>query len=275
MDIAGNSVEYLDTGAGQPVVLLHSTGASGAQWRALIERLAARFRVIAPDLCGYGATSGWSGRGPFTLAHEAMLVGALLDRFDEPIHLVGHSYGGAVALHLARTQGERLRSLTLYEPVAFHLLRTADADDEAALGEISAVAAAVVRSLASGDLAEGAGRFIDYWSGPGAWAAMPPARQAAFATRLAKVALDFHAAMGEPASLRDVERIAVPTLLLHGDRSPRSTRRICQRLAQALPDVTVATVHGAGHMAPLTHAGEVNDRIAVHLEASAALALTD
>lgn len=157
MDIDGGSVEYLENGSGQPVVLLHSTGASGAQWRALVERLGAGFHVLAPDLCGYGSTTGWSGRGAFGLAHEAALVGALLERLDEPAHLVGHSYGGAVALHIARTQGERLRSLTLFEPVAFHLLRAGDANDEAALREISEVAAVVVRSLACGDYAEGAG----------------------------------------------------------------------------------------------------------------------
>src|SRR5215212_8645123 len=97
-EIYGTSVEYTEQGSGEPVVLLHSSGASGAQWRALAERLSARYRVIAPDLYGYGGTAGWAGRGTFCLAHEAALVRGLMERLDEPAHLVGHSYGGAVAM---------------------------------------------------------------------------------------------------------------------------------------------------------------------------------
>src|SRR5688572_5073410 len=123
IEISGSRVEYLDQGRGEPVVLLHSSGASGAQWRALAERLSGRYRVIAPDLYGYGATAPWPGRGAFSLAREAEIALAMLELADEPAHLVGHSYGGAVALHVARLHGGLLRSLVAIEPVAFHLLK--------------------------------------------------------------------------------------------------------------------------------------------------------
>jgi pimeloyl-ACP methyl ester carboxylesterase len=132
---------------------------------------------------------------------------------------------------------------------------------------ISEVAAVVVRSLACGDYTEGAGQFIDYWSGPGAWAAISQGRQAAFAARLAKVALDFQATIHEPPWPRDFERIAVPTLLMQGEHSPLPALRVCQRLARTLQGLSIKTVRGAGHMAPLTHCDEVNDQIAAHLEA--------
>src|SRR5438046_1391885 len=103
---------------GTGILLLHSTGASGTQWRALADRLAPHGRVAAPDLCGYGTSGGWTGREAFRLAHEATRLSPLIQGFAAPVHLVGHSYGGAVALHLARTQRERVASLTLYEPVA-------------------------------------------------------------------------------------------------------------------------------------------------------------
>src|SRR5688572_6699464 len=96
IEISGSRVEYLEQGRGEPVVLLHSSASSGAQWRALAERLSSRYRVIAPDLYGYGATAHWPGQGPFHLEREAEIVEALLARVGEPAHLVGHSYGGAV-----------------------------------------------------------------------------------------------------------------------------------------------------------------------------------
>lgn len=265
IDVSGSRVEYLEAGTGEPLVLLHSSGGSSAQWRALAERLSTRYRVLAPDLYGYGATAPWPGRGPLVLAHEAQIVHALLARAGAPAHLVGHSYGGAVALHLAREGGAELRSLALVEPVAFHLLKGHDAQ---ALAEITAVAQGVAASIACGDYLGGFAAFVDYWSGTGAWDALPAEKRGAMAARLGKVALDFHATLNEPAQLGDLRSTAVPTLLVQGTRSPTPTRRICELLARVLPECRLETVAGAGHMAPLTHRDEVNGLIAAHLEAS-------
>jgi pimeloyl-ACP methyl ester carboxylesterase len=269
IELCGATFECFEQGSGTPVVLLHSTGASSAQWRALAQRLCSRFHVIAPDLYGYGASANWSGRGVFRLADEARLVHALLDRLDEPAHLVGHSYGGAVALDVARTHGALLRSLTLIEPVAFFLLAIGDAADAAAMREITEVAAVVGRSLACGDYAGGCGHFVDYWSGPGTWARLASEQRDALAARLSKVALDFQATIHEPVHLAELQRIAVPTLLLQGSCTAAPTRRICRRLAHTLPGVRVRTIDGANHMAPFTHRDEVNDLVVANLDATA------
>jgi len=268
IDIYGTSVEFTQEGSGEPVILLHSSGSSGAQWRSLAECLSARYQVIAPDLYGYGRTADWGGRGIFCLAHEAALLRGLMERLDEPAHLVGHSYGGALAMHLART-GTELRSLALIEPVAFHLLR--GERDAAAFREISGVAESVVGAIGCGDYAAGFGRFVDYWSGAGAWASMPAAKRDALVPRLAKVALDFHATLNEPARLEDFARLAVPMLIVQGGRTAAPTRRICERLACAVPGAKLEIVDGAGHMAPMTHRDAVNDLIVAHLDANAVL----
>jgi pimeloyl-ACP methyl ester carboxylesterase len=248
-----------------PVVLLHSSASSSAQWRPLLERLSPPCRVIAPDLCGYGASAHWPGERRFDLAQEAQAIYSFLDTLGEPVHLVGHSYGGAVALHIARRRGELLRSLTVYEPVAFHLLRGQDAQ---ALAEISEIAAAVAASLACGDYAGGCARFVDYWSGPGSWAGMPQAKRDAMVPRLAKVALDFHATLSEPAGIEDFGALGLPTLVLQGGRSPLPTRRICELLAGVVPECRLRTVDAAGHMGPLTHRDVINDLIVAHLNSS-------
>ena len=94
IELPGGSIEYVDQGSGEPVVLLHCSGSSSAQWRSLIARLATRFHVLAPDLHGYGGSETWNGPEVFSLAHEAAVVDALLARVDQRAHLVGHSYGG-------------------------------------------------------------------------------------------------------------------------------------------------------------------------------------
>lgn len=261
--VGRTQVDYLEQGSGEPVLLLHCSASSSAQWRALAARLSERYRVIAPDLLGYGGTAPWCGAGAFRLAHEGRIVCALLGRAGAPAHLVGHSYGGAVALHVARTRPDLLSSLTLIEPVAFHLLR---GRDEAALAEIVQVSRGVEDALAAGDTVRGIAGFVDYWSGPGTWEAIPQDRRGGLCACLGKIALDFHATINEPVSLADFAEMALPTLVLQGACSPRPTRRICELITQALPNASIRTIEGASHMLPLTHRDAVNALIAAHLD---------
>jgi len=245
------------------VVLLHCSASSGAQWRALVAQLG-RDRVLAPDLISHG-----------TLAREAGAIRSLMGRLDEPVHLVGHSYGGAVALHIARTRPERVRSLTLVEPSAFHLLRDGEAIDALALSEIIELAVDVRVALAAGDLGSGFGRFVDYWSGPGSWAATPREKRAAFAPQLAKVALDFDALLGDPAGLEDVRDLGLPTLIVQGGATRLPSRCVCTLLRKAMPQAKFEVVPGAGHMLPITHRDQVNALIAEHIHHNSDLQGTD
>lgn len=267
IEIDGARVAYVESGSGETVLLLHSSAASGAQWRSLTETLQGVCRVVAPDLYGYGKTDPWPGHGPLGLAAEAALADAVLAPTRGPIHLVGHSYGGAVALRFALQQPERLRSLTLIEPVAFHLLRgaTAAAADRGLFFEVAEVADVVSRAAATGDYRSAMARFVDYWNGDGAWDLTRPDVQAALARRTPKVALDFWATMTESTPRSAYRQIAVPTLVLRGSESPPPTRRIAEILVEALPQTRLQTIAGAGHMLPLTHRDAVNAAVAEHL----------
>jgi pimeloyl-ACP methyl ester carboxylesterase len=263
----GVRVACFDAGAGETVLALHSSAGSGAQWRALAEMLPAAFRVLAPDLYGYGDAGAWPGAAPLRLADEAALATAVLDRGDEPIHLVGHSYGGAVALRLAVERPDRLLSLTLIEPVAFHLLRDGprESPNHGLLREIEDIAGAVAAAAGRGDGSAGMAAFVDYWNGAGAWRRMKPELRSALARRAGKVAQDFAATLSEPTPLTALRGVPVPTLVLRGSDSPRPTRRIAELVAAALPQAALRTIAGAGHMLPLTHREVVNAAIAEHL----------
>lgn len=270
IELNGVRFAYSDHGRGEPVIALHCSGSSGGQWRRLADALGGRYRVLAPDLHGYGGSAAWPGHRPITLADEAEVVGALLEMCGGAAHLVGHSFGGAVALHAARLHAQRVRSLALIEPVAFHLLRAGDERDAAALREITGIADMVARALASGDSLAGFGRFVDYWSGPGAWAAVPADRHAAMAGALGAVALNFWAGLNDSTGAERFAAVAVPTLVVRGARSPLAGRRVAARVAEVLPGARLVTLDGAGHMAPVTHADAVNHLIRAHVAAHAA-----
>ncbi|HWA36620.1 MAG TPA: alpha/beta fold hydrolase [Burkholderiales bacterium] len=246
-------------------VLLHASASSSAQWRSLAGALAGSREVAAPDLRGYGNTPRWAGVGPFRLADEAAPLLALLDRLDAPVDLIGHSYGGAVALHLARTRPQAVRKLVLIEPVAFHLLRDGDEADAAGLKEFAGTAAAVRKAFAIGQQDEAGRIFIDYWNGEGAWSRLAPEKRAPVVAALPKLAQEIEAVLGDPAGARDMRRIHAPVLLLQGAETRLSARRVAQRLVRALPCVSHRVVPGAGHMLPLTHRDEVNRRVLEHL----------
>ena len=105
----------------ETVVLLHSSAASARQWDALAERLRPRFEVHAIDLHGHGRQAPWRGDRPLSVHDEAALALPAIERAGA-VHLVGHSYGAAVALHLAAARPSRVGSLALYEALPFRLL---------------------------------------------------------------------------------------------------------------------------------------------------------
>jgi pimeloyl-ACP methyl ester carboxylesterase len=240
----------LAAGTGAPVLLLHGSASTSAMWLPVIDALKARFRVLAPDLIGYGRTDPWPAGHDYTLDDEVRLIAPLVASAARGAHVVGHSYGGVVALQLARSHRDLVRSLTLIEPVAFHLLR--DADEPQARAEAEELARSYSAQMAAGATEAALRRFVDYWGGPSAWDAMDEAARAPMRRVAPKMVLDFHAAFADPGPdpWRD---LPAPVRLLAGDKSPLTVRRIAAVLARRLPSATLQVVAGANHLLPATH----------------------
>lgn len=250
------------------VIALHCSGAGASQWRSLGEALDPAFRLAAPEHYGCESAGPWTGMRAFTLADEAQRTIDLIDQSEGKVHLVGHSYGGGVALHAALARPDRIASLSLYEPSAFHLLREIGDQGAAAFAEISGVARATGASVIAGDYAGAAKFFVDYWSGAGAWAALRPPVQAALIRWTPNATLGFHALIAEPTPLGAYRTLAIPTVILRGEYAPPPTRTIAEILPMLLPQARLAVLAGAGHMGPLTHADAVSEAITAHIRAA-------
>lgn len=252
-------------GAGPVVACLHSSGSSSGQWRQLIESQQAAHRFVAFDFLGHGRSPDFAGDG-YELRSESDAVFHSLSPSREPIHLVGHSYGGAVALDLAVRYPGRFASVTVFEPVLFALLDPGSEE----FAEITSVGLAIVRAARAGEVHVASAKFIDYWNGMGSWHGLGAEQQDRVCARIVPVARHFEALFSDPLPLDRLRELRVPTLVLFGDKSPAPARAVSRQL-ESLPFVTVEVMAGMAHMGPITHPREVNARIARHLQATLTL----
>jgi pimeloyl-ACP methyl ester carboxylesterase len=259
---------YREAGAGEPIVLLHCSSGSSGAWTPVMNHLGQDYRLLAPDLLGYGRTAPWPRDASLGADAELGVVEALLDVACRPAHLVGHSYGGTVALNAARRFPRQVASLTLIEPVAFHLLRRADEPD--GWREIAALAERHLALVGEGRNAAAAEAFVTYWTGPKAWQQMPDAARDNAVRTAAKVAAEWRLMFAAEDDRDAIAGVGAPTLLICGGRTRMPARRVVEVLRRTLPHALPHEIADAGHMSPLTHASEVSALIVRHIVDAAA-----
>jgi pimeloyl-ACP methyl ester carboxylesterase len=249
-----------EAGSGPGVVCLHANASASAQWRGLLDLLAPSFRVFAPDEYDAGRSPSWPSETVIGLRDEAELIEPVLQRAGEPVRLVGHSYGGAIALIAALANPRRVRAMALYEPTLFALIDAEKSPPNDADGIRNAVAQAAA-SLALGDRDAAAQCFIDYWMGQGAWERMPQERRLPIAASIRNVHRWEHALFKEPTPAAAFRALDMPVLYMIGRRSTASALGVARILRRALPRVEVVEFEGLGHMGPVTQPDKVNAAI--------------
>ena len=236
------------------ILFLHSSGSSPRQWSGLVERLSARHRIEAPPLVGHEGHPGWRGEPPSLRGEVDALLATI--RFDEPVHLVGHSYGGAVAIKAALSGLIDVRSLTVYEPSLFAFLEDRAEAYEPPESPIE-VGRAICETLALGRVEEAARTYVDYWSGRGTHAGLTHERRARLAERMDVVAACFHSLFNDEARPRDLGRLSMPCLVMSGNLSPRPSQDLCETIAGTVAGARHHRFTGLGHMGPVTHPARV------------------
>jgi pimeloyl-ACP methyl ester carboxylesterase len=235
----GTSISWRRDGEGPPIVLVHGANGDRGNWISCTPHLAARHAVYALDRRGRGR----SGDGPdYAIEREYEDVAAVLDavaeRDGEPATLVGHSYGGLVALGAVGLTSAVGR-LVLYEPPV--LLSS--------FGDFNRVLEQVEEHLLGGRRTEAALTFLGSIA-----SAHEVAMLRDFAPAWRQIERDVHTVPRELRTALSLPRrryddLTMPTLLLVGETSPEFLAASVRHLATVLPSPRTTVIPGQAHMA--------------------------
>lgn len=253
LQIDGADLDYVEGGAGEPILLVHGAWMDLRFWAPQRASLEPSFRVITYSL-RYHGTAAWpdDGRNYTVATHVADLARLIEAVVDQPPHLVGLSLGGLFATLLAQRRPELVRSLTLAEPSLPSLIADLP-EGKAALAARANAFEPIVAAVRGGDAVRAAALFFEYVNhrGPGAFDRLPDETRGMILDNARTVALLLDAlAAGPPPDVSPVmvAQIAAPTLLVEGAQTLRYYTLINDVVAAALPRCTRRVIPDATHL---------------------------
>lgn len=263
-ELRGRAVAWREAGLehdATPVILAHCSLAHSGLWKPIIARLSGARPVIAPDMPAHGRSDP-PPEGESLQLFAADVCEMLVERLGRPAHMVGLSLGGATLARLAVRRPALAASLTLIEPVLFHLLHKPG--EEPAPPDFM---------RPETDVLEGARKFVELWGAPGGWEALGPEGQAYAARVYPHLRDDQPMVGGRPPGqieLEDLARLPLPLMLIDGAESPPGAGEVLDVIQRARPDARRRTIAGAGHLSPVTHPDAVGEALEAFFEAAEA-----
>ena len=259
----GLSFSYVEEGSGAPLILVHGSVSDYREWAQQMSPLARRYRVIA-----YSRRYHWPNSSPGADADAGVEVqaddlAAIMKAMGAaPAHIVGHSFGGAVALNLTLRHPELVRTLVLAEPAVSGVLGTMSENDPV-WKDSQAVRAEMKQAFETGD-AERIVRTYAARVAAGEFEKASPAVRQMLLTNVPAFRLDFNSKR-PPFTCDDAGRVLVPVLVVSGGRSALGLQRIAETAAQCMKGAKLVRLPQATHWMQHDHAREFNDAVLAFL----------
>lgn len=260
-------INYEETGAGEPVVLVHGSWSDHHNWDSVASDLAGSHRAIAYDRRG----AGGSERVPGTRRDQEDDLAGLIERtVGGPAHVVGTSFGGSISIGLASRRPDLLRSLTVHEPPLLNLVAD-DPEVQQLLAPVGSLMFAVLDRVSAGDYSGGAKQFVEELAfGPNTWDLLPEPIKATMIDTAPAFLIEQSDSDWASIDCEALSSIDCPVLLTQGSDSPPWFPLIVSRLDDGIRGAVVHTYEGAGHAPHLSHpeefVGTVTDFLAASMD---------
>ncbi len=237
------------------VLALHCTLAFGGAWGGMAKLLGDRLTFVAPDLPSHGNSAKWDGQSDFA---QTVFDTTLAQMDAAPMDVIGHSFGAVTALRLAAKHPERIRSLTVFEPVFFAV---AKADAPETLVDHDRAAKPFQDAIDAGNMEGAARAFNSMWSTErGTWDKMPERSRMAMARAIHVVPSTYALIYDDTDGILApgvLERLRMPVTLVRGALTHPAVTATLDGLHNRIPGSVVEVIPEAGHMAPISHPQEV------------------
>ena len=242
LEVNGYPMAFLESGTGEPVVLVHGSGIDYRQWRRQLESPPRGFRLIAVSLRHY-YPERWDGKGDtFSVRQHAEDLATFIESLGVgPVFLVAHSRGGSVAVRTAQARPALVKKLVLMEGAFSALLpESASEDGEPQIAEFEKPS----RRGLSKETSMAPWKFGSIEPTPGAWARRSEEdRQRSRDNAWTLIVGE----SGKPVTCADLAGLKMPVLLLQGEKTTRRFASIVDATHKCLPSAERATIPDAGH----------------------------
>ncbi len=251
-EVDGTTLEYVERGEGDPVVLVHGTLSDHRMWRFQFDAFAERFRTIAYSRRYHYPNPCTGNESDYSATLHADDLAALMNELGlESAHVVGQSYGAYTALLLAARHPSRVRSMVLGEPPVLPLLEHSAEGREVRDAFLADVWGPVRAAMEEGDVESGVRIFSDTVVGEGWFARLPTAIRDLIMENAPELKVEASSPrFWTQFACADAEQVRTPTLLLSGEQSLEMLRLIVDALARCLPNSESAVIPNSTHEFP-------------------------
>jgi pimeloyl-ACP methyl ester carboxylesterase len=255
-------LDYEEKGLGPTILFVPGSCSTGAAWRPVIASLQGSYRTATTSLPGYGGSAERRSSNDQSILPLATALEEVIRHAGGKVHLVGHSFGGEVALAVALRGQVRVESLCIFEAPAPGMLATFKRTDR--YREFRVMTEAYFGSFDSGN-SEAIASMVDFYGGSGTFESWPPAVRRYAAETTPTNILDWASAYAFQPTRDQLNRLTTPVLVATGQNSHPAVIEANELIATAIPGAKFTTVAGANHFMISTHARLVANLIDWHV----------
>lgn len=261
--VNGLTINYLEAGEGPTAILIHGSVSDYREWTKSIDPLSQHYHVIAYSRRYHSPNPSPGPDADASLERQVDDLFEIIKAMSiNSAHIVGHSYGGAIALNFTLRHPEMVQSLVLAEPAVSGVM-SKTLENDSVVKESQAVRMRMMEVFAKGNAEQIVKTYAAHVA-PGDFEKATPEERKMLLENVTAFQLDF-TSQRPPFTCEDAQKITVPVLVLAGNQSPMGLRRIAETTAQCIKGAKFVKISQATHWMQLDQPQVFNDEVLAFL----------